>query len=52
MKELTDIVTVLGSSPLHVILLVMVIGLWRRVTVLEDKLEKCLKDTAKAHPKA
>lgn len=52
MSEITNVINALSSSPLHVLLFIMVIGLWRRVTVLEDKLEKCLKETAKQRSKA
>lgn len=44
---MVELIAALSGAPLHVILILMVYFLWRRVTVLEDRLEKCLRQSAK-----
>jgi hypothetical protein len=41
-QELTTISNLVSGLPLHSVLFIAIIVLWRRVNVLQDKLDKCL----------
>jgi hypothetical protein len=40
--EVTAIANLLSGLPLHTILMIAVIALWKRVNILQEKLDQCL----------